>query len=504
MPQVLQSSQLTGSNGLVPAVRQFLQKPLRHFIDSQWVASRDGALADVLNPSDGSVLTQVAMGQSVDVDAAVTAAHKAFADWAGRAPAERAVLLHRLADALEKKSAELAQLESLDVGKAITNAEGFDIPFGVQCIRYFAEIAVQARYEAPLALKNIEARTHRVPYGVCGFIFPWNFPFDLLMWGVMPALAAGNTVVVKPSEVTPLSTLYVCELAQQIGFPPGVLNVVNGVGSVAGAALTAHPLVKRMSFTGSPTVGKAVGEVCGRELKPCKLELGGKGAAVVFDDVDVPQAASQLAAAITLNTGQVCCTATRWLVHEKIYDQFVHSAAAALKSIRVGPALDRQTQMGPLVSQVQRQRVARYLEQGKQQGATVLLDGHMPPVAGHEGGFYVGPSLLAGDRDNICCREEIFGPSAFILKFSDESAAIAEVNRLSYGLANSVWSADLRRAARVADRMVAGNSWINAHNVFAYGLPYGGTNLSGMGGGVNSPETFYDYLRPQTIARPLG
>ncbi len=504
MAQVVESSQLAGNSEIAPAVRQFLQKPLRHFINGHWIASRDGAMADVLNPSDGNVLARVALGQSVDVDAAVAAAHKAFADWAGRTPADRAVLLHRLADILEKNAAELAQLESLDVGKAIVNAEGFDIPFGVQCIRYFADLSVQARYETPLAVKNIEARTHRIPYGVCGFIFPWNFPFDLLMWGVIPALAAGNTVVVKPSEVTPLSTLYVCELAQQIGFPPGVLNVVNGAGGVAGAALTAHPLIKRMSFTGSPTVGKLVGEVCGRNLTPCKLELGGKGAAVVFDDVDVVQAAGQLAAAITLNTGQVCCTATRWIVHEKIYDQFVQSAAAALKAVRIGPALDRRTQMGPLVSEVQRQRVVRYLEQGKQQGASVLLDGQIPRVAGHEGGFYVGPSLLAGDSANICCREEIFGPSAFILKFSDESAAIAEVNRLSYGLANSVWSADLRRAARVADRMVAGNSWINAHNVFAYGLPYGGTNLSGMGGGVNSPETLYDYLRPQTIARPLA
>ena len=504
MTQVLDSSSPETVAALKPRVREFLHKPLLHFISGQWQASKDGALADVINPSDGNVLARVAMGQAVDVDGAVQAAQKALPAWGGKTPAERAVLLHRLAEALEKNAAELAELESLDVGKAIVNSEGFDIPFGVQCIRYFADLSVQARYDVPLAVKNIEARTHRVPYGVCGFVFPWNFPFDLLMWGVMPALAAGNTVVVKPSEVTPLSTLYVCEIARQIGFPVGVINVVNGTGPVAGAALTAHPLIKRMSFTGSPGVGRMVGEVCGRNLVPCKLELGGKGAAVVFDDVDVANVAKQLAAAITLNTGQVCCTATRWIVHEKIHDRFVDLAAAALKEVRVGPALDRQTQMGPLVSEVQRQRVARYLERGKQEGARAILEGGSLRIAGHEGGFYVSPSLLVGGSDNVCCREEIFGPSAFILKFKDETAAVAEVNRLSYGLANSVWSNDLSRATRVADQMIAGNSWINAHNVFAYGLPYGGANLSGLGGGVNSAETFYDYLRPQTIARPLA
>ena len=485
-------------------VTAFLKAPLAHYIGGKWLHSADGAVDNVINPSDGTVITEVAMASAHEVDAAANAAHSAFPAWAAKPGNERAVLLHRLADSIEKHAGDLAQLESLDVGKAIVNSEAFDIPFGVEGIRYFADLALHSHHDIPLAVKHIEARTHRAPYGACGFIFPWNFPYDLLIWGIMPALAAGNTVVVKPSEVTPLSTLYVCQLAAEVGFPAGVINVVNGTGSKAGAMLTGHPLIKRMSFTGSPAVGKMIGETCGRNLVPCKLELGGKGAAVIFDDVDVDATAQQLAAAITLNTGQVCCTATRWIIHERIHDQLLAKAAEILKSTRIGPALDRTTQMGPLVSKVQLERVNRYVESGKKQGAVAVLEPQTPHITGHEGGYYVSPSLLAGSSDNVCCREEIFGPSAYALKFREEDAAIQQVNSLSYGLANSVWSRDLKRANRVAERMTAGNSWINAHNVFAYGLPYGGANLSGMGGGVNSPETFQDYLRSQTIARPLS
>ena len=488
---------------LTKNVSDFLQAPLQHFIGGKWSPGFGGQTAPVWNPSDGSKLATVMMGGTAEVDAAVAAATKAFPVWSALSPAERAVKLHRFAELLEKNAGDLALLESLDVGKAITAAEGFDVPFGIEGLRYFADLATHVRYDTPLALKNIEAHVHRAPFGVCGFIFPWNFPFTLLLWGIAPALAAGNTVVVKPSEVTPLSSLFAAKLAAEAGLPDGVINVVNGDGASAGAALAGHAGVKRIAFTGSPGVGKKIGEICGRNLVPCKLELGGKGAAVIFDDVDVEATAQKLAGAITLNTGQVCCTATRWLVHESIFDRFVDQAVAALKHTKTGPGPDRETQMGPLVSEVQRNRVQGYLEKGVKEGAEPILPGGRVAPPGCEGGFYVQPSLLAGSPDNVCCREEIFGPSAFLLKFKDEAGAVSLVNQLSYGLANSVWSADLKRAGRVAERMIAGNSWINAHNVFAYGLPYGGVNLSGLGGGVNSPETFHDYLRPQTIARPL-
>ncbi len=484
-------------------VAKFLKAPITHYFDGQFLPSTDGATFNVVNPSDGSTLAEVAWGGAAEIAVAVAAAAKAFPAWSALAPADRATRLHRLAEHLDKHAADLALLESLDVGKAITAAEGFDVPFGIECLRYFANLSAQAVCDLPLAIKNIEARRHLVPYGVCGFIFPWNFPFTLLLWGIAPALAAGNTVVVKPSEVTPLSTLYFAQLAAEAGIPAGVINVVCGDGS-AGAALAAHPQIKRISFTGSPGVGKKIGEVCGRNLVPCKLELGGKGAAVIFDDADAAATAQALAGAITLNTGQVCCTATRWLVHEAIYDAFVEKVVAALKQTKIGPGTDRATQMGPVVSETQRRRITGYLTRGQEEGAQLVLAGGTAAPRGSEGGFYVQPSLLAGSPDNVCCREEIFGPTAFLLKFRDESAAVRMVNELAYGLANSVWTADLRRANRVAEQMVAGNSWINAHNVFAYGLPYGGVNLSGLGGGVNSPDTFRDYLRAQTIARPLG
>ncbi|MHB8390573.1 MAG: aldehyde dehydrogenase family protein [Acidobacteriaceae bacterium] len=486
---------------LYASVQEFLAKPLPHHIGGQTHMS---ATEQVINPSDGSVLADVAMGGAEEIDLAVTAAEEAFPAWSALHLNDRALLLHRFADALEKHSAELAQLESLDVGKAITAAEGFDVPFGIQCFRYYAGLIPRAQYSIPLDIQGFDARIWRAPYGVCGFIFPWNFPFTLLSWGIAPALAAGNTVVVKPSEVTPLTTLYVAQLASEAGLPPGVLNVVTGNGSKAGAALASHPRIKHMSFTGSPAVGKRIGEACGGNLVPCKLELGGKGAAVVFDDADVDSTAAQLAGAITMNTGQVCCTATRWMVHEKIYDRFVDKVIAALRQTKIGPGLDRETQMGPLVSEIQRQRVLGYLDRGKQSGARAVLDGGVTAPAGVEKGFYVAPALLEGTDDNVCCREEIFGPCAYLLRFKDEQSVVAQVNKLAYGLANSVWSADLERANRVAERMVAGNSWINAHNLFAYGLPYGGVNLSGLGGGVNSPQTFYDYLRAQTIARSLS
>ena len=489
---------------LYPNVAEFLDhEPLRHFIGGSWEPSVDGKTGEVINPSDGSVLATVAYGGTREIDTAAQAAHEASAVWGAMPPRERSVLLHRLGDLIEREATNLAQLEALDVGKAITAAEAFDIPFGVEGLRYFADLSTHAHYDIPLAIKNIEARTHLAPYGVCGFVFPWNFPFIIALWNLSPALAAGNAVVVKPSEVTPLSTLYLCKLVEEVGFPKGLVNVVTGLGEEAGAPIPVHPLVRRMAFTGSPEVGKRIGAAAGGRPIPCLLELGGKGAAVVFNDVDVPATAEALAGAITLNTGQVCCTATRWILHEKIYDEFVGTVSAALRETRVGPALDRSTEMGPLASEAHRERVLGYLQKGGEQGATAVLEGGPTTVPGHEGGFYVTPHLLAGDSDNVCFREEVFGPTAYITRFKDEHEALEQVNSLEYGLANSVWSEDLGRGNRFAEAMVAGNSWVNAHNVFAYGLPYGGINLSGVGGGVNSPETFYDYLRRQTIARPL-
>lgn len=483
-----------------PEVAAFLaQDPIPHIINNQPMFHTGGEVIDVLNPADESVLAKVSKGGPDEINAAVDAASAAFPAWAAMSPNERAVLMHRWADLMENHAADLAQLESLDVGKTIGAAETSDIPFSLEGLRYFADLSVRAQYSIPLPIKHMEAFTHRSPYGVCGFIFPWNFPFLLFNWGIMPALAAGNTVVVKPSEVTPLSTHYAAKLAIEAGIPAGVVNVVSGYGPDTGPALTGHPRVKRMSFTGSPEVGRIIGEACGRRIIPCKLELGGKGAAVVFDDVDIQDTAQKLAAAITGNTGQICCTATRWIVQKDIVAPFKQAVIEALSKTKVGPGMDRTSTMGPLVNAAQQQRVENYFQRGREAGAEVVLECKRP----FEKGFFVSPWLLEGNADNPCFRDEIFGPTAFITPFEREQEAIDLIHTVDYGLANSVWSANLQRAARFARAMEVGNSWINAHNIFAYGLPYGGVNRSGMGGGVNAPDTFYDYLRSQTIARPL-
>jgi acyl-CoA reductase-like NAD-dependent aldehyde dehydrogenase len=481
------------------------ERPLKMHIGGEWTEAASGKIFDTLDPGRGTRLASIGAGDVADVDRAVQAARKAFdrSGWATMPATDRAVLLHRLADLIETRAALLSELESLDVGKPVSQASAFDIPHSAMTFRYYADRSLQTPRSEPIAVAGNEARSVRAPYGVCGFIFPWNFPFLLVGWGVAPALAAGNTVVIKPAEDTPLSTLYFAKLAEEAGLPPGVVNVVTGLGETAGAALAAHPGLKRMSFTGSPEVGRLIAAACGRNLVPTKLELGGKGAAVVFDDVAAESAAEALVAAVTLNAGQVCCTATRWLVHAKIADRFIDSAISLMRGMKIGYGRNADTQIGPVVSEKQRQRVLGYLKKGQADGAKVLLTGGAAEVPGYNKGFYVKPALLTGAPDNICAREEIFGPVAYVMTFRDETEAVELVNGSPYGLANSIWSADLERADRVAEQLVAGNSWINAHNVFAHGVPYGGCNLSGCGGGVLGAETLEDYWRKQSVVRPL-
>ena len=489
-------------------MQEFLQtgkQAKRLFIGGEWVPAKSGATFEARDPGDGSVIATHASGDSADVDLAVSAAQQAFkkSGWAEMPVNDRAVILHRFADLVDKHCDILAQIESLDVGKPFAQAVGGDIPNVSQTLRYYADLSVHTRRAEPIAVSGYEARSIRVPYGVCAFVIPWNFPALLVGWGISPPLPQATHVVIKPPEDASLSTLYLCQLAKEAGVPNGVINVVTGFGETAGAALGQHMGINRMSFTGSPEVGRLIAESCGRNLVPVKLELGGKGAAVLFNDIDVDAAAAALAGAITLNSGQVCCTATRWIVHEKIMDRFVDSACKALTATTIGHGLDPESAMGPVISEKQRTRVLTYLDRGEREGANVLLRGGAATIPDCANGYYVKPALLGGSPDNICANDEIFGPTAYVMSFTDESEAVDMVNRSHYGLANSVWSTNLDRANRVAEKMVAGNSWINAHNVFVHGVPYAGCNLSGVGGGVLGPDTLMDYLRPQSIVRPL-
>jgi acyl-CoA reductase-like NAD-dependent aldehyde dehydrogenase len=489
---------------LLPEVREFLSAgPLGGVVAGQTVVSADGDRFVTRDPGSGEVIAEVCSLQADDVDRAVRAAARAFAEsgWAQRSPAERAASLHRLADAVEARKPIIAQIEALDCGKLYLQAAG-DVQNFVDTMRYFADMSQHVQQRSVLAVARHEAWTVRHPWGPCGFIFPWNFPFLLAGWGIAPALAAGNTVVIKPAEDTPLSTIYLGRLAREIGFPDGVINVVPGLGEVTGAALAAHPGLQRMSFTGSPEVGRMIAEACGRNLVPVKLELGGKGAAVVFEDTDLSDTVEKLVRAITFHSGQVCCDATRWLVHQPIYDRFVAASVERMKQVAVGYQFDKRAQMGPVVSEKQRSRVLGYLQRGVEQGASLVLEGGPAEIPGRAG-FYVRPALLAGTLDNVAAREEIFGPVAYLTPFQDEAEAIQLANATDYGLANSVWTTDLNRAARVAEAMVAGNSWINAHNLFPHGVPYGGIGKSGMGGGVLSVQTLLDYWRSLSVVRPL-
>ena len=488
---------------LLPEVEKFLSKDAHGgIIAGNEVFASGGETFQTRDPGTGEVLATVASLQPADVDRAVTAADEAFAnaDWAQLPANERGVHLHRLADAIEAHKDAIAQIESLDCGKLFAQAQD-DVQNFTETLRYFCGLAQGLSLQTAIPVSGHEASVVRHPWGPCAFIIPWNFPFLLCGWGVSPAMVAGNTCIVKPAEDTPLSTLYLAHLAKEAGIPDGVINVVPGLGETAGAALSRHPSICRMSFTGSPEVGRLVASSCGANLVPVKLELGGKGAAVVFDDVDIPDAAEKLVNAITFHTGQVCCDATRWLIQEPIYDTFVNECVDRLKAIRIGYQMDGETQMGPVVSETQHKRILSYLERGVGEGAEAVLEGGAAETG--RNGHYVKPALLAGPLDNVAAREEIFGPVAYLAPFKDEDHGIRLANDTPYGLANSVWSADLGRCQRVAAQFETGNGWINSHNVVVHGVPYGGIKQSGMGGGVVSIETLMDYYRGISVIRPL-
>ncbi|MFN8391418.1 MAG: aldehyde dehydrogenase family protein [Bdellovibrionota bacterium] len=443
----------------------------------------------VFDPGNTSEpIATVALMDGADVNRAAEQALKAFqkTDWARMTPSKRSELLHRYADKIHELREVVAALETLEAGKIYEQSLGC-VDNCVTTLRYYADLAANFGWTSPVEGCEVAHYAHYQPSGVCGLIIPWNFPVILYGWGVAPALAAGNTVVIKPAENTPIATLYLASLASQAGIPDGVINVVPGFGRDAGAALAANPNLGHMRFTGSPGVAAAVGMACAQNHVPFASEAGGKGAAYVAEDADVEAAAKNLAAAITFHAGQVCCTATRIVLHRSVADAFLDKYLTAVKTVKIGHPMHKGTEMGPLVSEVQRQRVLGYVNRIRPRG-NFLLEGAAVESAEGMPGCYVSPCIFEAPVDHAANQEEIFGPMAGVLRVGSDEEATRVVNSSKYGLSNSIFTADPERYLALAKAQRVGNVWHNAHNVFAPGLHYGGVGISGNAG-VNSIDT---------------
>ena len=468
------------------AVAQFLKRAPRLFIGNEWVEAKSTGRIPVFDPATGKEIAQVVDANAADVDRAVAAARAAFEKgaWADMAPADRERLLWRLSDLIEKNADELAEIESLNNGKTKFMASLIDIPGSRDYFRYMAGWATkiegatfQTSIHGPPGMKFNTYYT-RQPVGVVAQIVPWNFPLAMAAWKLGPALAVGCTVVLKPAEQTPLSALRLADLIAEAGFPPGVVNIVTGNGETAGAALVAHPGVDKVAFTGSTEVGKLINKSATDTLKRVSLELGGKSPVIVFPDVDVNAAIGGASNAIFFNAGQVCAAGSRLFAHRKIFDRVVEGISGAAGSIRLGPGLDPQTQMGPLVSREQQERVLGYINAGKSEGASVVAGGEAPSHPG----YFVKPTVLVNVKPEMkVVREEIFGPVLVAQRFDDIDEIVALANDTPYGLAASVWSNDVSTVNRVVPKIKAGTVYVNCHGFVDPNMPFGGFKHSGFG-----------------------
>lgn len=474
---------------LVPvleSVRAFLEREHGLWIDGKPRAALSGRRNEVRNPASGGVIASVADGEAADVDAAVASARRAFESgaWSGLRPAERERVLLRLADLLEAHAEELAQLETLNQGKSIHLARAIEVGGSIEYVRYMAGWATKITGEtldvsipAPPGAR-FTAFTRREPVGVAAGIAPWNFPLMIALWKTVPALAAGCTAVLKPASETPLSALRLAELALEAGVPPGVFNVVTGRGEVAGRALAGHPLIGKVSFTGSTEVGKAVGHAALDNMTRLALELGGKNPMLVLGDADIDQAVKGALLGGFLNQGQVCAAASRLYVHRSKFNMFAEALSAAVAGMRLGPGMDLDAQVNPLVSQRRQQAVCRLIECGRAAGARVLTGG----AAADLPGYFVQPTVMTDlAPDNPVAREEVFGPVLALIPFDEVDEAVTLANDTRYGLAASVWTNDLSAALDIVPRLQAGTVWVNSHIPLDPGMPFGGYKESGLG-----------------------
>ena len=483
-----------------------LSQPLKMLIDGDWVASQSGAGMDVINPSNGQVLVQESLGGAHEVDLAVQAARRAFESgpWSRMRPAERTRLLLKLADALEQHGDELALLETLNTGKPLKMARAFDIGMAAECLRYNAGWATKLSGET----RNVSlpgdwhAYTLREPVGVVGLIVPWNVPLAMAVSKISPALAAGCTVVLKPAELTPLTALRLGELIQAVGFPPGVVNIVTGLGQEAGQAIVDHPGVDKISFTGSTVVGKSILASAAGNLKRVALELGGKSPVFIFADADLDRAMDAAARGIFGNTGQVCAAGSRLFVHRSVADRVIEGIVQRARALRVAPGLSPDCEIGPVISARQRERVMGYIDSGRAEGAEVVAGGEA--VQGE--GFFVQPTVLVNTRPDMkVVREEIFGPVLSTQLFDDDSLEqlAARGNDSDYGLSSSIWTRDLRTAHQMVRRLRAGNVRVNAAVALDFAMPFGGYKQSGWGR-ENGREGVEAYTELKSVAIDLN
>ncbi|HKX40941.1 MAG TPA: aldehyde dehydrogenase family protein [Burkholderiaceae bacterium] len=473
---------------------------MRHqlFIDGRFVDAQSGRTQATLNPHDNTTIVEVAMAGREDVAAAVAAAQRAFPAWSRMPAADRGRILLRLADLIERHGEDLARLESLDTGHPIRDSRQLDVPRTAGCYRYFGGMADKFQGETIPVEAGFLNYTLREPLGVVGQVVPWNFPLMFTSWKMAPALAAGNTIVMKPAEITPLTSLRIAELMSEAGMPDGVVNMVPGLGAVAGQAIAEHDAIAKVAFTGSTATGRRIVQASAGSLKKVQLELGGKGPNIVFDDANLAAAVNGSAWAIFHNQGQACIAGSRLVLHEAIADEFLDRFVALARSVRLGNPLDPETEMGPLTSAQHRDRVLAYVDVAKDEGGVVLAGGGSPGGA-LANGCYVEPTVVRARsfRDRVA-QEEVFGPFVTVLTFRTDEEALAIANGTAYGLGSGLWTRDLQRAHRFARELHAGMVWVNSYKRVNPGSPFGGVGQSGYG-----REMGFDAMREYTQVKSV-